>query len=62
MNKTTCIFDPFTTRLLLNFSHLFNGVIVRIINLTFSIASFPVAFKSPVVKPLLKKLHLTAIF
>ena len=35
MNKTTCMFDPFPTRLLLNFSHLF---IVRIINLTFSTA------------------------
>ena len=51
MNKTTCMFDPFPTRLLLDFSHLF---IVRIINLTFSTASFPVAFKSAVVKPLLK--------
>ena len=55
MNKTTCMFDPFPTRLLLDFSHLFIDVIVRIINLTFSSASFPVAFKSAVVKPLLKK-------
>ena len=62
MNKTTCMFDPFSTRLLLDFTHLFIDVIVRIINLTFSSASFPVAFKSDVVKPLLKKLHLTAIF
>ena len=62
MNKTTCMFDPFPTRLLLDFSHLFIDVIVRIINLTFSTASFPVAFKSAVVKPLLKNLHLTAIF
>ena len=43
MNKTTCMFDPFPTRLLLDFSHLFIEVIVRIINLTFSTASFPVA-------------------
>ena len=62
MNKTTCMLDPFPTRLLLDFSHLFIDVIVRIINLTFSTASFPVAFKSAVVKPLLKNLHLTAIF
>ena len=62
MDKTTCMFDPFPTRFLLNFSHLFIDVIVRIINLTFSTASFPAAFKSAVVKPLLKKLHLTAIF
>ena len=61
INKTTCIFDPFPTPLLLDFSNLFNDVIVRMINLTFSTASFPVAFKSSVVKPLLKKLHLTAI-
>ena len=62
MNKTTCMFDPFPTRLLLDFFHLFIEVIVRIINLTFSTASFPVAFKSAVIKPLLKKLHLTEIF
>ena len=39
MNKTTCMFDPFPTRFLLNYSHLFINVIVRIINLTFSTAS-----------------------
>ena len=39
MNKTTCMFDPFHTRLLLDFSHLFIDVIVRIINLTSSTAS-----------------------
>ena len=50
------MFDPFPTRLLLDLSHLFIDVIVRIINWTFSSASFPV------VKPLFKKLHLTAIF
>ena len=49
------MFDPFPTRLLLDFSHSFIDVIVRIISLTFSTASFPVAFKSAVVKPLLKK-------
>ena len=52
MNKTTCMFDPFPTQLLLAFSNLFIDVIVRIINLTCSNASFPVAFKSAVVKPL----------
>ena len=57
MNKTTCMFDPFPTRLLLDFSHLFIHVIVRIINLTFSNASFPVALKSAVVKPLFKKTY-----
>ena len=43
MNKTTCMFDPFPTRLLMNFSHLVIDVIIRIINLTFSTGSFPVA-------------------
>ena len=62
MNKTTCMFDPFPTRLLFNFPHLFIDVIVRIINLTCSTASFLVAFKSAVVKPIFKKIHLTAIF
>ena len=55
MNKTTCMFDPFPTRLLLNFSLLFIDVIVCIINLAVSTASFPSAFKSGVVKPLFKK-------
>ena len=58
INKTTCMFDPFPTRLLLNFSHLFIDVIVRIIYLTFSTASFRVAFKSAVVKSLFKKITL----
>ena len=49
------MFDPFSTRFLLNFSHLFIDIIVCIINLTFSIAAFPVVFKSAVVKPLFKK-------
>ena len=49
------MFDTFPTRLLLDFSYLFIDVIVRIINLTFPTASFPVAFKSAVVKPLFKK-------
>ena len=62
MIKTTCMFDPFPTRLLLDFSHLFIDVIVRIINLTFSTASFPVAFKSAVVKPLFKKTILDSDF
>ena len=64
MNKTTCMFDPFPTRLLLDFSHLFIDVIVCIIiiNLTWPNASFPVGSKSAVVKPLLKNLHLTTIF
>ena len=56
------MFDPFTTRLLLDFSHLFIDVIVRIINFTFSTASFYVAFKSAVLKSLLNKIHMTAIF
>ena len=62
INKTTCMFDPFPTRLLLDCSHLFIDVIVCFINLTWSNASFPVGSKSAVVKPLLKNLHLTTIF
>ena len=42
-------------RYYMNVFYLFIDVIVRIINLTFSSASFPVAFKSAVVKPLFKK-------
>ena len=55
INKTTCMFGPFPTRLLFNFSHLFIDVIVRIITLAVSTASFPIALKSAVVKPLFKK-------
>ena len=66
MNKITCMVDPSPTRLLLDFSHLFIDVIVRINNLTFSTTAFPVVFKSATVKPLsnhsLKILHLTTIF
>ena len=51
INKAKCMFDPFPTRFLLNFSHLFIDVIVRINNLTFSSKSFTAAFKSAVVKP-----------
>ena len=51
MNITTCMFDPFPTRFLFNFSYLFIYFIVCIINLPFSIAAFPAAFKSAVVKP-----------
>ena len=40
MNKTTCMFDPFPTRLLLDCSHLFIDVIVRIINLIFLLHHF----------------------
>ena len=39
MNKTTCMFDPFTIGFLLNFSHLLIDVIVRIMNMSFSTAS-----------------------
>ena len=54
MNKTTFIFDPFHTGFLLNFSHLFIDVIVRIIDLCFSTAAFPATFKSADLKLLLK--------
>ena len=46
INKTTCMINPFPTGFLLNFSRLFIDVIIRIINLSVSAASFPAAFKS----------------
>ena len=54
MNKTTCLLDPFPTKQLMNYSHLFIHVIVRIVNLSFANGVFPNAFKTAVVKPLLK--------
>ena len=62
MNKTTCMFDPFPTRLLLNFSNLFIDVIVRIINLTFLMHHFLLHLNKLLSSHSLKTLHWTAIF
>ena len=55
MNKTTCMSDPFPTKLL--FSHLTSiiSIILHIINLCLTSGIFPQSCKSSIVLPLIKK-------
>ena len=55
LNKTTCVLDPFPTKLLM--SHLFYiiDIILCIVNLCFSSGVFPTACKSSIIFPLIKK-------
>ena len=55
LNKTTCMLDPFPTKLLM--SHLFYiiDIILCIVNLWFSSGVFPTACKSSIIFPLIKK-------
>ena len=55
LNKTTCVLDPFPTKLLM--SHLFYiiDIIICIVNLCFSSGVFPTACKSSIIFPLIKK-------
>ena len=55
LNKTTCVLDPFPTKLLM--SHLFYiiEIILCIVNLCFSSGVFPTACKSSIIFPLIKK-------
>ena len=51
LNKTTCVLDPFPTKLLM--SHLL--YILCIVNLCFSSGVFPTPGKSSIIFPLIKK-------
>ena len=55
LNKTTCVLDPFPTKLLM--SHLSNilDIILCIVNLCFSSDVFPTPCKSSISFPLIKK-------
>ena len=55
LNKTTCVLEPFPTKLLI--SHLFYiiDIILCIVNLCFSSGVFPTACKSSIIFPLIKK-------
>ena len=55
LNKTTCVFDPFPTKLLM--SHLFYiiDIILCIVNLCVSSGVFPTTCKSSIIFPLIKK-------
>ena len=55
MNKTTCKLDPFCTSIIMQYPQYFIHVYVYISNLCFSSGVYPTAFKSAIVKPLIKK-------
>ena len=54
LNKTTCVLDPFLTKLLM--SHLFYilNIILCIVNLCFSSGVFPTPYESSIIFPLIK--------
>ena len=55
LNKTTCVLDPFPTKL--SMSHLSSilDIIICIVNLCFSSGVFPTPYTSSIVFPLMKK-------
>ena len=57
MNTTTstCKLDPFCTSIIMQYPQYCSHVYVYIINLCFSSGFYPTAFKSAIVKPLVKK-------
>ena len=58
MNKTTCSFDPFPTRLLMSHIHAIIPILQHIVNLCLTTGDFPISYKSSIVIPLIKKLGL----
>ena len=55
MNKTTCVSDPFPTKLLMSQLPAIVDVILGIVNLCFESAVFPLSCKFSVSIPLIKK-------
>ena len=60
MNKTTCVSDPFPTKLLISHVSSIIGVILHIVNLSLTSGVFPLSCKSSVIVPLIKKPGLDA--
>uniref|UniRef100_A0A3B3D471 Reverse transcriptase domain-containing protein n=1 Tax=Oryzias melastigma TaxID=30732 RepID=A0A3B3D471_ORYME len=58
VNPTTCFLDPIPTSLFKSFYGSFESEILNITNCSLQTGVFPTAFKSAVVKPLLKKTNL----
>lgn len=58
VNPTTCLLDPIPTSLLKTFYGFFEEQILNIVNYSLQTGVFPAAFKTSVVKPLLKKSNL----
>ena len=55
LNKTTCVLDPFPTKLLMSHLSYILNIILCIVNLCFSSGVFPTPCKSSIIFPLIKK-------
>ena len=55
LNKTTCVSDPFPTKLLMSHLSYILDIILFIVNLCFSSDVFPTPCKSSIIFPLIKK-------
>ena len=55
LNKTTCVLDPFPTKLLMSHLSSILDIIPCIVNLCFSSGVFPTPCKSSIISPLIKK-------
>ena len=55
MNHTTCLLDPFNTKIIMQNSEHFIRAFFHIFNPCFSIGTFPASLKAAVIRPLLKK-------
>ena len=55
LNKTTCVLDPFPTKLLMSHLSYILDIIICIVNLCFSSDVFPTPCKSSIIFPLIKK-------
>ena len=55
LNKTTCVLDPFLTKLLMSHLSYILDIILCIVNLCFWAGVFPTPCKSSIIFPLIKK-------
>ena len=55
LNKTTCVLDPFPTKLLMSHLSYILDIIPCIVDLCFTSGVFPTPCKSPIIFPLIKK-------
>ena len=55
LNRTTCVSDPFPTKLLMSHLSSIINIILRTVNLCFSSDDFPASSKSAIISPLIKK-------
>ena len=55
LNKTTCVLDPFPTKLLMSHLSYILDIILCIVNLCFSSGVFPTSCRSSIIFPLIKK-------